>query len=65
MKNGKNIFYVYSGSKPEVFFEGGVTYICAGQVEEYKTDTMVETKKYCAYVVFSVKGNEIKFEFVE
>ncbi|MBQ6894557.1 MAG: phosphodiester glycosidase family protein [Clostridia bacterium] len=65
-KNGKkSIFYVYSGSKPEVFFEGGVTYISAGQVEEYKTDTMVETKKYCAYVVFTVKGNEIKFEFVE
>ena len=61
----KSIFYVYSGSKPEAYFEGGVTYISAGQVEEYKTDTMIDTKKYCAYVVFSVKGNEIKFEFAE
>jgi hypothetical protein len=64
-KNGKNVFYVYSGTKPEVHIEDSVVYICSGQVEEYKTNTMEETKKYCAYVVFSVKGNEIRFEFAE
>ena len=64
-QNGKNVFYVYSGTKPEVHIEDSVVYICSGQVEEYKTSTMEETKKYCAYVVFSVKGNEIRFEFAQ
>ena len=63
-ENGKNVFYVYSGSKPQLNIENGVRYICAGEVAEYKTTTADEMKKYAAFVVFYVSGNEIKYEFV-
>lgn len=62
--SGKNIFYVYSGGKPQLNIEDRVRYISAGEVSGYKTDTISDNKSYCSYLVFFAKGNEIKYNFV-
>ncbi len=63
-QSGKNIFYVYSGGKPQVNVENGVRYISAGEVSGYHTSTISENKSYCSYLVFFAKGNEIRYKFV-
>ena len=63
VSQGKNVFWVSSGEVPSLRIENGVRYITAGIVSDYKTETMKENIPACAYVLFSVKDNEIKYEF--
>lgn len=63
-ERNKNVFYVYSGYKPQVNIENGIRYISCPEVSEYKTTNMEYNKDYCAYVEFYVNGNEIKYDFV-
>ena len=63
-KNGKNVFYVYSGDVPRVDIENGVRYISLGKVHSYLTSNMEENTNYCAYVEFFVKGDEIGYKFI-
>ncbi len=62
--SGKNMFYVYSGGKPQVNIENGVRYISTGEVSGYQTASISDNKSYCSYPVFFVKGNDIKYNFV-
>jgi len=63
-KNGKNVFYVYSGDVPRVDIENGVRYISLGRVGSYLTSNMNDNKAYCTYLEFYVKGNEIGYNFI-
>ena len=62
-KLGKRIFYVSSGETSGMKPEGGVRYITCGNVADYKTTNMTSNAKTCTYVVFSVSGDDIRFEF--
>lgn len=61
----KNVFFLNSGETTEMKIENNVRYITCGTVADYLTTTMDATSKSCPYVVFSVSGSEIKFEFVK
>lgn len=61
---GKNVFYVYSGSRPEVHIENGIRYISVGNVAEYRTASRYDDARYCSYVVFYISGNEIRYEMI-
>ncbi|MBE7051549.1 MAG: phosphodiester glycosidase family protein [Ruminococcaceae bacterium] len=63
--SGKKIFYVHSGEISGVKIENGIRYITCGTVADYKTTNMPDNKKTCPYIVFSVAGNDIRFEFVQ
>ena len=62
---GKNVFYVYSGTKPQLKIENGIRYISLGKVSEYKTASRFDDGKYCSYIVFYISGNEIRYELMQ
>lgn len=64
-KLGKKIFYVSSGEVSGMKIENGIRYITCGNVADYRTSNMTSNAKTCPYVVFSVNGEDIRFEFVE
>jgi len=63
--HNKNVFFLNSGETTEMKIENNVRYITCGTVADYLTTTMDATSKSCPYVVFSVSGSEIRFEFVK
>ena len=64
-ESGKNVFVVSSGDKTEVKIENGVRYITAGTSKDYHTTSFSKDADYCTYVIFSISGNNIKYEFVK